>query len=73
MIALGILVFSVAAAAMFAVGDYSVPVKALYVGLAAGAAALQFVPALREQVHFLVPLFMQLFVCGSWAVANQME
>ena len=67
------LALSLAAAALFATGDYSLFTRILFPLLAIGALALQFAPGLRENVHFLVPLFMQLFVCGCWSVAMKME
>jgi len=34
---------------------------------------MQFVPTVQGQVHFLVPFLMQIFVCGSWDIASQLE
>jgi len=67
------LVLSIVAAVLFALGDYGLFTKVFFGALAVIAVALQFVPAWREGVHFLVPLFLQLFVCGSWYVASQLE
>ena len=67
------LALSLAAALMFLIGDFALPTKGFYVGLTALAAALQFVPALRAEVHFLVPLGLQLFVCGAWYFCNAMD
>jgi hypothetical protein len=47
--------------------------RGFYVVLTASAAGMQFIPELQVDVHFLVPLFMQLFVCGSWFFASRLE
>jgi hypothetical protein len=67
------LVFSFIAAVMFSSGDYSPLTKILFPALAAIAASMQFAPGLSEHVHFLVPLFIQLFICAAWYIASQME
>lgn len=57
-------------AALFAVlWDVTPRAKCAIIALVALAALLQFVPALRESVHFLVPLFLQLFACGIYLFA----
>jgi hypothetical protein len=33
---------------------------------------MQFVPELRESVHFLVPMFMQIILCMWWYFASRM-
>ena len=53
--------------------DVGWPAKLFHVGLAVAAAALQFVPALRESVHFTVPLLMQLYVCAAWYFLTQLD
>jgi hypothetical protein len=61
---------SLVAGAMILFGEHGLITK-IIVGLLAGAAlALQFAPALSESVHFLVPLSMQLVVCGWWYFAE---
>jgi hypothetical protein len=67
------LAFSLFAAVMFVIGDYSAVAKAVFSILALTAVAMQFTPYLQERVHFLVPLAIQLFVCGSWYVASRFE
>jgi hypothetical protein len=67
------LVLSFGAALMFVLGDYSLFTKAFIVVLVVAAASMQFVQALAEAVHFLIPLFIQLIVCGWWYVANKLE
>ena len=67
------LLLSVVAAAMVLVGEFGPVTKGVVLLLTAAAALIQFVPSLRESVHFLVPLFMQLFVCGWWYFASLME
>ena len=66
-------VMSIAGAAMFVIGDYGVATKMIVCLLAVTAVCLQFVPVLSDSVHFLVPLFMQLTVCGWWYVASQFD
>ena len=67
------LAMSLVAAVMFALGDYSLATKVVVVALVGIAASLQFVPVLAETVHFIVPLLIQLIVCGWWYVAWQLE
>ena len=67
------LALSLGAALMFVLGDYGLFTKAFVVVLVAAAASMQFVPALAETVHFLIPLFIQLIVCGWWLVASRLE
>jgi hypothetical protein len=58
------LVMSLCAAVFALVWDFSRPTKCGIVALVAFAAALQFVPALQQSIHFLVPLFLQMLACG---------
>ncbi|MCA8984650.1 MAG: hypothetical protein R3C12_06650 [Planctomycetaceae bacterium] len=67
------LLFSIVATIQFVTGEYGPITKGFFGLLTALAATLQFMPSLQEQVHFLVPLFMQLFVCGCWYFASQFE
>jgi hypothetical protein len=64
---------SVAAALMILFGDYGPLTKVIVVALVAVALSLQFIPPLAQSVHFLVPLFIQLIVCGWWYFASQFE
>lgn len=64
---------SLVAAAMFLFGEHGLLTKIIVVLLTVTALALQFVPALSESVHFMVPLFMQLVVCGWWYIAEFVE
>ena len=65
------LVLSVFAALMIAVGDYPLWAKAVALLMTLAAAAMQFVAELRAP--FLIPLFLQLIVCGWWYVGEQMD
>jgi hypothetical protein len=67
------LVFSVLAVFQFLWGDSSLGTKIAVAVLVLTSIALQFVPPLPELVHFLVPLGLQLIVCGWWYFANLME
>ncbi len=68
-----LLVMSFAAAAMFVLGDYGIVTKVIVCLMAIAAVCLRFVPVLSDSVHFLVPLFMQLILCGWWYIASQLE
>jgi len=68
-----LLVFSIAAAAMFVLGDYGIGTKATVTILVASSACLQFVPQLQQSVPFAVPMLMQLIVCGWWYIASRLE
>jgi hypothetical protein len=57
------LVTSVIASISIVLGDYAPMTKGFYVAMTAVAAGL----------HFMVPLFMQIFVCGGWYFASQFE
>jgi hypothetical protein len=67
------LVLSFVAAVWFATDDFSLVTKGIVVLFVTAAAALQFVPVFQESVHFLVPLLLQLLVCGWWYFANQLQ
>jgi len=67
------LAFSLFAAVMFVIGDHGTFTKAFFSLLTISAIAMQFVPFLQERVHFLVPLAIQLVVCGSWYIASHLE
>jgi hypothetical protein len=67
------LALSLVAAAMILFGEHGFLTKIIVVLLAGAALALQFVPALSESVHFMVPLFLQLVVCGWWYIAEFVE
>jgi hypothetical protein len=67
------LALSLGAAFMFVLGDYGLFTKAFVVMLVVAAASMQFLPALADTVHFLIPLFIQLIVCGWWYIASQLE
>ena len=67
------LVLSIVAAVAFAISDdVEFSTKAIAILMAAIAAALQFVPVLAEQVHFLVPLAIQLVLGGWFVIWSQM-
>lgn len=67
------LVFSVFAAIQFLTGDHGLGTKVAIAVLLLTSIALQFVPPLPELVHFLIPLGLQLFICGWWYFANLMD
>ncbi|MGD9853705.1 MAG: hypothetical protein AB7U20_02020 [Planctomycetaceae bacterium] len=67
------LVFSLFAALLFVVGDYGMFTKLFFTALVIATVVMQFTPLLRESVHFLVPLGLQLFVGVSWYFASQFE
>jgi riboflavin transporter FmnP len=62
MVFIGPMVCSVAAVIMLVIVSESRARKVVAMGLAVAALAMQFVPAL--EVHFLIPLFIQLGLCG---------
>jgi hypothetical protein len=64
---------SLVAAVMMLFGDYGLLTKIIVVAMTGAAIAMQFVPPLAVSVHFLVPLFLQLIVCGWWYFASQFE
>ncbi len=65
------LVLSFVALFFFISGEFGPVVKGVIGVMVLAAACLQFIPAFQESVHFLVPLFMQLFVCGWYYLASQ--
>jgi hypothetical protein len=67
------LVLSVVALAYFISSESGPIVKGVIGVLVIAAACLQFVPSLRETVHFLIPLFMQLIVCGWYYLEMQFD
>lgn len=67
------LVFSVLAACQFLWGDSGLGIKIAISVLVLTSIALQFIPPLPELVHFLIPLGLQLIVCGWWYFANLMD
>lgn len=67
------LILSITATTMFVIGEYGPATKGFFVLLTGTALTLQVVPSLQLHVHFLVPLLMQLFVCGCWYFASLME
>lgn len=68
---LGLLVASIAVAAMVVLGEYSLPTKAIIVGMVGTAAYLQLDPSV--EVHFLVPFGLQFAVCIWYYFASQFE
>jgi hypothetical protein len=64
---------ALAAAAMIVLGEYSPTTKGLALGLAVGSLAMQYVPSIQEEIHYLVPLFMQLVLVGWWWLATRLE
>lgn len=72
MIFIGLAVASVAAAAMFVLGDYGLVTKGFFVAATVAALVLQFTP-LGTNVHFLVPMLLHILVVGSFAFASQFE
>ena len=67
------LTLSIVAALMIAVGEYGPVTKGVAVLIAVAAALLQLVPSLRESVHFLVPLLMQIFLCIWYYFVSLLE
>ena len=67
------LTLSLVAALMFAVGEYGLVTKGVAIVVAVVAACMQFVPSLRESVHFLVPLLMQISLFIWYYFASLME
>jgi hypothetical protein len=67
------LALSIVASLMIAIGDYGLGTKATVIVLTVAAAAMQFAPAIAARVHFLIPLFIQLLICGCWYVMSQFE
>ena len=67
------LVLSFVALFFFLSGESGPVVKGVIAVLVLTAASLQFVPSFQQSVHFLVPLFMQLIVCGWYYVASQFD
>ena len=66
-------VLSFVALFFFLSGEYGSVVKGVVSVFVLAAASLQFVPTFQQSVHFLVPLFMQLFVCGWYYIASQFD
>ena len=64
---------SLVAAGMILFGDYVPITKIIVVTVAGAAMAMQFIRPLAESIHFLVPLFLQLIVCGWWYFASKFE
>ena len=68
------LALSVVGTAFYALyGDAGLIWKLIITGLTLAAVALQFLPGLRENVHFGVPLGMQIVVCLWVALYFQLE
>ena len=67
------LTLSIVAALMIGVGDFGLGTKGIVILAVIAAAVMQFVPVLVVNVHFLVPLFIQLLICGVWYVMSQFE
>lgn len=65
------LALSLIAGAMVAFGDYHWLAKGIVVALIVVSVLLQFVPVLRDHVHFLVPMFIQILVGGGYFVSLQ--
>ena len=57
---------SLIAGAMVVLGQYHWLAKTIVAVLVGASVLLQFVPVLREHVHFLVPLFIQILVGGGY-------
>ena len=70
---IGLAVASVAAALMFVLGDYGFGTKCFFVLATVAALIMQFVPPVSANVHFLVPMGLQILVVGSFAIASQFE
>ena len=67
------LVLSIVAAITFGLSDdVELPTKVTAFLMAGTAAALQFIPVLAEQVHFLMPLAIQLVLGGWFVIWSQM-
>lgn len=64
---------SIAATVWFLLGDFGPFTKIAVVLLTGLALCLQWIPGLAGQVHFLVPLLMQIFVCIWWSFARVLE
>jgi hypothetical protein len=60
------LALSTTAAVMVLFGNYHWFAKTIVVTIVAASVLLQFVPALQESVHFLVPLFIQIAIGGGY-------
>lgn len=67
------LALSVVATAWFVSGDFGLVTKAAVVLITSTSLCLQWMPGPARSVHFLVPLFMQLFVCIWWYFARALE
>ncbi|MFQ5730521.1 MAG: hypothetical protein ACE5KM_01070 [Planctomycetaceae bacterium] len=68
------LVLSFAALAFFIVsGDFGLRQQLIAAVLVVGAAAMQFVPPLRERIHFIVPLLLQIGVCLWYLIDRQVN
>jgi hypothetical protein len=66
------LIMSLVATFWVVTEDNGLITKAIFLVVAGTAAAMQFVPELRESVHFLVPMFMQIILCMWWYFASRM-
>ncbi len=66
-------VFSLFAAYQFLAGDFRLSTKIIIGLMAAGSIAMQFLPPLPDQVHFLIPLGLQLVICGWWYFASLID
>lgn len=66
------LAFSIIAALQFAMGDCGLFTKITVPLLVVVSIILQFMHPLPELVHFLVPLGIQLIVCGWWYFATEL-
>jgi len=64
---------SIAATVWFLIGDFGWLTKLMVVALTTAALCLQWLPGPASHVHFLIPLFMQLFVCIWWYFARALE
>ena len=67
------LVLSFIALFFFLSGEYGPVVKGIVAVMVLSAASLQFIPTFQQSVHFLVPLFVQLIVCGWYYIASQFD
>lgn len=64
---------SIAATVWFLLGDFGLFTKITVVLLTGFSLCHQWIPGVAGQVHFLVPLFMQLCVCIWWSFARVLE
>lgn len=67
------LVLSLVGMVFMVIGDYHPIVKGTVTVLVAASLVMQFTPGLRESIHFLIPLGLQILVSIWWLIAQQLE